>query len=248
MRSFSPLFLLSSLIVLSGCNASFAPPVRSGQDGAPGRDHQGELEATGDVNYPYVPTGGPNLSYAVTDHIAVEGGVDASSNWAMGYAGTRLTATGREVAADRSLGKGPAADVGIGLGAGAGGVGKAVNNRSFQNPAGGSYVTLGAAYWFPYISLYTRTELEQSFAANLPPTFWWSITGGVELWYGPFSIFAATGGFGYSNDTERITQNTHIESWMPIEGGVALHFDVVHHDTPEHVAPESSIALGGPTR
>jgi hypothetical protein len=243
MRSFSPLFLLSSLIVLSGCNASFAPPIRSGQDGAPGRTHQGELEGSGTADYGL--SGGPNLSYTVTDHVAVEGGVEANENWALGYAGTRLTATHREVASDRSLGAGPAADLGVGLGAGAGGVGKPVENHPFQNPAGGSYLTLGAAYWFPYVSLYTRTRLEQSFAANLPPTFWWSVTGGLELWYGPVSIFAATGGFGYSNDTLRITQNTHFEYWMPIEGGVAVHFDVVHHDTPEHVAPESSVALAG---
>jgi hypothetical protein len=245
MRSTYPLLFLSSLIVLSGCNAAFAPPIRSGQDGAPGRDHQGELEASGDVNG--FLTGGPNLSYSVTNNVAVEGGLEASPDWAIGYAGPRFTLQGRESdPKDRSLRSGPAADLGVGLGAGAGGISNTQSGKNtspFSNAAGGSYLTIGGAYWLPYISFYARARLEQSFAQNAPPTLWWSTTGGIEVWAGPFSIFAASGAVGYDNDTIARNVNTHAEGWMPVEGGIALHFDVAHHDAPEPVAPENTVAF-----
>jgi hypothetical protein len=191
-------------------------------------------------------SGGPNLSYTVTDNVAVEGGVEAQAdNWAVGYVGPRFTLQGREKdPKDRSLGAGPAADAGIGFGAGAGGIYSGQTNP-LTHAAGGTYLTLGGGYWFPYVALYARARLEQSFANRAPPTLWWSTTGGLEVWAGPFSVYAATGAVGFDNDTLAPTSRSHDEGWLPVEGGIALHFDVAHHDPPEHVAPESTVALAG---
>jgi len=223
--------LLSSVTI--ACNAAYAPPIRSGQDGAPGRLHQGDLEATGTVNA-YL-TGGPDVSYAVSDLVGVEGGAEISPVWAMGFAGSRFTYQARAKDDEGNLGKGFALDGGGGIGAGKGG------SKGLTTYAGGGYLLGGVAYYFPYIAFYARTRVEQSFAAGLPPTMWWSTTGGAQFWVGPFALFAETGGAGYSNDTVRQNRDTHVEGWLPVQGGIALHVDVA----PKAKSPASTPTVIG---
>ena len=209
----------AALTLLTACNAAYAPPIRSGQDGAPGRLHEGDLEATGTVNMGL--TGGPDVGYAINDVVGVEAGAEISPVWALGYAGSRFTYQGRAKDDEGKLGKGFAADVGGGVGAGKGG------SNGFATYAGGGYLLGGVAYYFPYVAFYARTRVEQSFATGLPATLWWSTTGGMQFWAGPFALFAETGGFGYSNDTRAQNENTRIQGWLPVQGGIALHIDVV---------------------
>ncbi len=220
----------AALTFLTACNAAYAPPIRSGEDGAPGRLHQGDLEATGTVTYP--GTGGPDVGYAVSDIVGVEAGAEISPAWAMGYAGSRFTYQARAKDDEGNLGKGFALDGGGGVGAGKGG------SNGLKTYAGGGYLLGGVAYYFPYIAFYARTRVEQSFAEGLPATLWWSTTAGMQLWAGPFALFAETGGFGYSNDTLAQNENTRLQGWLPVQGGIALHVDV---------APKSKSAPTKPT-
>ena len=227
-------FLVAAVPLTSGCVAAYSPPIRSGQDGAPGRLHAHEIEATGTVNYGLM--GGPNIGYAATDNVAVEAGAETNVNgWAIGYGGARITYQGRTKDRDGDLGQGFVSDMGVGAGAGKGG------STGFVTPAGGGYLMGGAGYFVSHVAFYARSRFNQSFAQGLPPTFWWSLTGGLEVWAGPFSIFAETGGWGYQNEERPIAPAagvdraviTHIEFWLPVQGGVALHFDVAPKSAPK---------------
>jgi hypothetical protein len=223
--------------LLSGCVYQYAPPIRSGQDGAPGRLHAHEIEATGTVDI--LLSGGPNVGYAITDNVAVEGGAQVSPSWGLGYAGTRFTYQGRHKDDDGNLGSGFAADTGVGAGVGRGG------SNGFSSDAGGAYLLGGIAAYSEHVAGYLRNRIEQSFASNLPPTLWWQLTAGLEVYFGPFSIFVETGGFGYSNDTMAQAPQTlgdtthfqHFEFWYPVQGGIALHFDTRPKPKPKREPP-----------
>jgi hypothetical protein len=243
MRAESAILLAAGMTFMAGCNASFAPPIRSGQDGAPGRLHEGDLEVAGSWNL--ANSGGPDVGYALTDVVSIEGGAEIQGSgsdmgWALGYLGPRFTLNRRTKDKDGELGQGPAADAGIGFGMGAGGS----KSPWWEHRAEGGYADFGGAYYFPFIAIYGRARVEQAFATGLPPTLWWSTTAGLQFWYGPLAIYAATGAVGYDNDTVKAASNTHFETWLPVEAGLSLHFDLTSHAKPAAATQTASLKSG----
>jgi hypothetical protein len=113
------------------CNPTFAPPVRATHYGAPGRLQAGQLEigatagGTGGQS-----AGGPQLSYAIRDWVAIEGGSNLAltseqQNWAMGYLGPRFTYTPHRGQPSRLI-----LDLELGVGGGVGGIVSGSASRS----------------------------------------------------------------------------------------------------------------------
>lgn len=208
----SSLALAAALLV--GCGVDFAPPVHTGSLGAPGRLREGDLEAGGSVSLFQV--GGPNVAYAASDVVAIEGGGEfLRDGWSGGYAGTRLTWNGRRRDGRRGLGNGPALDGAIGFG-----LGVADSTSGSSRVYGGPYGDLGASYHEEWIAPYVHFSVQGSFGPTFPTTFWHGEQVGLEAYYGPLSVYAATGLIGFTNDTGQVVV------WNPIEAGLQLHFNI----------------------
>ncbi len=200
-------------MVPSACAPTFAPAPWVGTAGAPGRLYGGDVELRGTTNgllgsaggsVPLV--GGPAVAHAIDDRWAIEGGGEyASPGWALGHAGTRLTAETRARRWLRLAGDG---ELGAALG-----VGGSVCNRVglaacdptpwYRRIGGGGYLGAGAALRFPWLALYGRGRVQLAGARGVPATGWTQIAGGLELSLGRHvALWSAFGWGGYDNRVE----------------------------------------------
>ncbi len=193
---------------------TFAPPIRTGHFGAPGRmaPGLGAARATvgGEGQSKY---GGITVSIPVADGLRVEAGGDATEYSATGSAGVRYTHLAGRLAMDAELG----------FGAGAGGA-LCGNSGDTARPCPGSQrdtgtadvhpppplypdglgawdrfafggyagVGIGVRPW-PWVEVYARGRLQLSRATHVPTTLWGTALGGVEFKLGPVDLGAALG-------------------------------------------------------
>lgn len=231
--------------VVAGCNPTFAPPVRSANYGPPGRLRAGEAEVGGAMTIPFV-TGGPYFGLAVLDQLSVEvggefaaiaGNEEGESGWGLGWLGLRGT-----LPYDAGDGFRLAVDLEAGGGLGVGGslcdnahhsgdewdtecpVGEQWDGVNWANRlAGGGYVGLGLGLTWDWFSTYLRTRHQFTKAENIPLTYWYTVSLGVDfLILDRFNIYASYGLAGYQNDYDE-------EPAWPFLGeiGMALKFDVL---------------------
>ncbi|HOX46437.1 MAG TPA: hypothetical protein PK668_22730 [Myxococcota bacterium] len=193
---------------LTGCAATFAPPMQSTHYGAPGRLRLGEMEVRGAATLFGSGTGAAGIH--LTDSLKLELAGDAklvdSEKWAVGTAGVRYTFGGK------AHGDWWAFDLEAGLGAGAGGVldgdetgdgGEVDEDAWRERLAVGAYVGAGFGFHpWDFFALFLRARVQESFATCLPPTFWWSALAGIELTVFPVSLYVAAGVAGYENSVE----------------------------------------------
>jgi len=214
---FSGGWLCASLFV-AGCNATYAPPIRAVQYGAPARLEQGHVEVGGDAGGFSAPTaGGPHVGVGIRDWVALEAGGNFQlvmgnvHKWAMGFVGPRFSYAPHRQEAVHFVG-----DLELGLGAGVGGVlddndapskdctscdGRAATDRI----AGGGYAGIGIGEQIHWFSVFARVRVEGSTATNVPTTVWPSATAGVEFNIRKRAAITLAGGYiGYTNarDTE----------------------------------------------
>ncbi|HZS36016.1 MAG TPA: hypothetical protein VFF06_04280 [Polyangia bacterium] len=204
--------LLGSLLIFSGCDATYAPLIRAGAYGAPGRLDAGRVEisaTTGGVFIPQVFV--PHVGYGVTDWFAVEaGGNIAPGAWYTAFAGTRFSLVPNRHEPVHFVG-----DLELGFGGGVGGArysnapqssdscpdcdGRTYTDRN----AFGGYQGLGVGikiYWF---TLFLRARVEESVTTNVPVTIWPSAMIGFEFDVRRVVSFTLGGGFiGYHDDTD----------------------------------------------
>lgn len=216
------LLAITSLGLVAGCNATYAPPIRSTHYGAPGRlaPGQGEVAlAAGNRAHGTLGVGLP-----VGGSVRVEGNVDVSEHWVMGLAGLRAT--------HRLGDSGLVLDGEGGLGIGRGGercgnntdlnatcaAGMADGRSALGRLAGGGYAGAGLGWWpVRWFALFGRGRAQVATATNVPATLWWSTLAGPEFQIGPVALYAGAGWAGYVNDVEH-------EDGLILELGAALRF------------------------
>jgi hypothetical protein len=198
---------LLPLALLLGCNATYAPPVRSTHYGLPGRLAPGQGELA-------VAMGGPNthgsasLSIPIASNVRVEGTYDLSETWHIGSAGVRGTIP---------LGGIWYSDLEGGVGAGVGGERCANHRDTTQVCAAGAADGLRANERFAYggylggavglrpwraAGFYVRVRAQLSAAQNIDPTFWGAALLGAEFALGPVRTHLAGGAVTYVNRAE----------------------------------------------
>jgi hypothetical protein len=208
------------MLVLAGC-ASYSPPVRSVNYGAPGRLRRGDLEVAGGfAGFAAPQAGGGWVAYAVRDWASVELGFDASRTWAMGFLGGRLTHAPRR---ERKLHGAIDGEFGVGMGAGGEpycALPPCTGRPSLGRAAFGAYVGGGAGYHFSFFALYARGRAQPTVADGLPGTLWGTLHGGLQFRIArTVDLFAAGGLAGLVNASDRVT------GWS-YDAGVSVHFDV----------------------
>ena len=216
---------VSSLVV--ACNPTFAPPVRSVHDGAPGRltNNQGDVT----VALTTEATGGASLSLPVAPNTHIEVSGDVSPYWTMAGMGLRFT--------HPTMGNGFVRDLELGLGGGVGGTlcgnhaqqpltlncdgsGATWDGRSAaQRAATGAYLGGGIGRRWGIFTLFGRARVQGSVATDLPVTFWWSTLGGGELRLGPINVYLALGLAGYYDRMDNA-------AGALAEGGLAIPFNL----------------------
>lgn len=212
------LVLASVLLASSGC-FSYAPPVRMGHYGAPGRTGAGMFEMGGSYAYHPAYSGTGSVGYGVTESVTVEAGAEGKyESWAIGWAGVRYTPE-----LDPARVRGLHVDVEGGAGAGAGGRECEGNDCSvppdaLRRVAGGGYLGLGLGYevrdWF---SPWVRARSQLSAAHGVPFTslttallgVQFSISQTVHLWAGTGGYFVATPQYTGGG-------------WFTVNGGLSL--------------------------
>lgn len=194
------------VVAASACAPTFAPPLRSGTMGAPGRVQAGDVDLGGAAvgTVASAPRyGGPALAIGITDGVAIEAGGDfAASGWAMGFGGARLTGRVPLRKQFRLVG-----DTEFGAGAGVGGsrcrgawscVGD--GRRWYERAAGGGYLGVGGALRWRIPTIYTRLRVQATTATSIPSTIWTTWNSGVELRFARrVSLWAAVGLADYWN-------------------------------------------------
>lgn len=201
-------FALPLLAALTGC-ASFSPPVRSTHRGSPGRLKAGDVEIMGASNV--YGSGGPTVSVAVIDELAIEAGGEflaRDKGWAVGHAGVRGTLNGRERGEHGELTDGFAGDIAVAAGAGTsdeGGLSGAVGDAGLSG-----HVNEYFAWWFRASGQYTKAE-------RAPGTLWWAVMTGPEATVGPASFYVGGAIAGMAHVRE---QNVG----PLLELGLSLHF------------------------
>ena len=218
--------LTAALLVTSaGCSLAFSPPIRALHAGMPGRLGQGELELGGAAGGLTVPTiGVPHVGVGISDGLALEAGANlalldqAGPNWALGWAGARLTRTLGSARGFRLIG-----DVELGAGTGAG---RAYQNRDArwnQFLTLGIYEGAGLGLQWRGLGLYARGRLDASAGSGDPTTLWPTAMLGLEVrpvrW---LSIGAGGGWAAYWNN-----QNGLVSFWF-YQAQVALILDWAH--------------------
>jgi len=218
-------FLPVVCLMLGACGPTYAPPVRSGHHGAPGRMQAGHMEVAGDVAGPVgnPSMGGPAMGVQVLDWLEVQAGVDASlldedSSWTMGWTG--LAFTGRE---------GPLAmEVELGLGGGAGGYycesaddcGEKAGPW-YERPAFGTYFGAGLGLHIRWFSFFGRMRFQVTTARDVPATMWATGVAGIQISIlRSFHIHFGAGRGGYWNDMDSMTFDI-------LDMGVSMSFNVI---------------------
>jgi hypothetical protein len=202
--------LVASLL---GCAPTFAPPVRSATQGAPGRLSQGDIEISGGgAGFVTPAAGGGWLGYGIQDWLAVEAGADgAPGGWGMGFAGIRLThAPARKNMFHLAF------DFESALGVGAGGVRcgnldpestscRGADGRPwYERAAGGGLVGGGAGLHMGPVAAFTRSRVQVTRATAVPTTCWTTVHGGLQLRIaGTVDLFSSVGHTGYWNERDR---------------------------------------------
>jgi len=207
-------------VASSGCNPTYAPPVRAVQYGAPGRVRQGDVEIGGTMAGVYNPTGGSlYVAAGLRDWVSLEAGstfVVAPTGPTplpesiMGWVGPRFTLPRRPDGVSLLL------DGELGLGAGAGGElcitvsgGRVVcepdGRRWFNRAAFGGYQGGGLGFGVAWFSLYGRARVEESVATAIPVTYWPSAMLGLGFELTPrLSVDVGGGYLGYFNEASSI--------------------------------------------
>jgi hypothetical protein len=221
-------WLTAAIGLVIGC-APFAPPIRTMHGGAPGRLDPGDMEIGGGPagliaegsSQPFM--GGGGVGWAARPHLTVEGGIDGSDAWTLGWGGVRVPGRwamrpGVQLAADGE----------IGVGAGVGGDGCKEYGTSDcepdglawnERPAGGGYLGAGGALRLWPVSIYLRARGQIAAAKKVPTTHWASAFGGLhvhilrhaDVWGGVAVVHYANGEHSIGGYT-----------W---EAGVAFRFD-----------------------
>lgn len=210
----APLALLG--LALAACNPTFAPPVRSGIYGAPGRLREATFEVGGSGTQR--GTGGLFEGFVVAPGLAVEVGgelsaLDTDGRWAMGWVGARYSIDQlRDEAGD-----GFSADVEAGAGAGVGGRLHDDDTAWFDRPAGGGYLGSGVAWHSEWFAAFGRARIQVTGAVDVPATLWWQALLGPEAAIGPVSVYLALGWAGYTNEAD--ANNGGL-----LDTGVSIHF------------------------
>lgn len=209
--------ILSVLAVLTAaCNPTFAPPVRSGVYGAPGRLADASFEVGGSSTQH--GTGGLFEGFIVAPGLAVEVGGELSAlnddaKWAMGWVGARYTMDHLR----QESGNGLSADVEAGVGAGAGGRLYDDATEWFDRPAGGGYLGTALGWHAEWFTAFGRARIQLTGARDVPVTAWWQAVIGPEAAIGPVSIYVAIGWEGYTNRSD-----SHNGGLMDV--GASVHF------------------------
>jgi hypothetical protein len=213
------------ILCLPSCTP-FAPPIRTGHYGTPGRLRPYEVEIGGEATGPYyVPlTGGPLVSLALPHGVQIEAGTNHfADEWSFGYGGIRYTPWNPYQKPTHG-----AVDIEAG-----GGLGAVERSKSYEL-AGGGYAGVGVGAYIDWFSVFARTRAQLAAATSRPTTFWVSGIGGAEaaiarvvhVWAG-YGI----GAFGNDQGSE----------WGPVlDVGLSLSFDTGLGATPEqrpHVPP-----------
>lgn len=202
--------ILPLAFVFCGCNASYAPPIRSTHYGLPGRlsSGQGELSVAAAIPHTH---GSASLSIPVAENVRVESTYDLSDTWHVGSAGLRGTVP---------LNRRWSLDLEGGVGAGIGGErcgnrgesghtceagvsdGLSVSDRF----AYGAYVGAGVGVrpWHA-LGFFARGRAQVSAATNVPVTAWGSGVLGLELATGPLRTHLSGGVGVYTNSAETET-------------------------------------------
>jgi len=213
-------FATLTVLVLGGCNATYAPPIRGFQYGAPARLTEGRVEIGGTAGGLVVPdVGGPHVAVGLRDWVALEAGGNflllGGGQWAMGFAGPRFSFAPHRYRPVHLI-----ADLELGLGAGVGGILQGGDAPSDQCPqcderkwtdrvAWGGYQGFGLGAQIHWFSIYMRAHLEESTATNIPTTLWPSVSVGLEANIKKRAAITIGGGYlGYTN-----TQD-HANAWF----------------------------------
>lgn len=230
------LALLALLVVIPAC-FSYAPPVRLAHMGAPGRIGAGSFDIAAAVTS---STGAQALAYGISDHLAVEGGVESDfSRTVMGSAGLRFTplgVSGASAPSSRFAQDSPPAprrrkhafvlDVEGGIGAGVGGhycdaEGKCSSAaQDLRRAAGGGYLGLGVGAKLSFFSPYLRVRQQLTGAQGVPMTSYTSLMPGVQ-----FSILETVhlwAGTGYLVIATR--EGKPFSGWLSYDVGLSLAF------------------------
>lgn len=220
MKKLSLLALLAAL----GCNASYAPPIRSTHYGLPGRLRSGQGELAVAVAIPHTH-GGAALSIPVARDLRIEGSYDLSESWHVGSAGLRGTL---------ALSRLWTLDLEGGIGAGVGGercannpdvthscsAGLADGQGHLDRFAYGGYLGAGIGLrpWH-VVGFFVRARSQLSASTNVPLTAWNSAVLGAEFAIGPVRTSLSGGAAVYVNSAET-------EAGALIELGLSVPFDL----------------------
>lgn len=217
--------VLGLLVMGSACAPIYAPPVRTGNFGAPGRLPAGQMEVAAATAGALAPYGlaGANVGYAVRPDLIVQGGVDTGFNdFALAWGGVQLP---RKLQLSRRWSL--AADLELGLGVGVGGRNDCDDPDAcdvddiawFRRAAGGGYLGAGGAVRFGPVSLYSRARAQVTDASGLPMTTWVSLFGGFHVHIvDRADVWAGVAGAQYSNRFETARG-------LATEVGLAFRFD-----------------------
>jgi hypothetical protein len=221
---------VGAVVVATGCDPTYAPPIRAVQYGAPARLTEGRVEIGATAAGLAVPNDfSPHLAVGVRDWLALEAGGNAllgagRNGWALGFVGSRFSMAPNRERRTHFIG-----DLELGAGAGVGGVltGNATLSpgcrcdglSGFDRVAGGGYAGFGIGAQIAWFSIYTRTRFEVSAATNVPVTVWPSTSIGLEANLRKRAAITLGGGYlGYANAVD------HIHAWF-WQIGVTFMFD-----------------------
>jgi hypothetical protein len=207
-------------VAASGCNPTYAPPVRAVHYGAPGRVREGDVEVGGTLAGVFNPTAGSlYVAAGLRDWVSLEAGSTVVvaptgptplAESIMGWVGPRFTLPRRAHGVSLLL------DGELGLGAGVGGelcimtasngtVCEPDGRRWYNRTAFGGYQGGGLGFGVEWFSLYGRARIEESVATAIPVTYWPSAMLGVGFELGSrVSIDAGGGYMGYFDEKDSI--------------------------------------------
>lgn len=202
-----------SLLLLSACAPTYAPPVRSTHLGGPLHADRDESEVRITGGLPAGAAGGLTLPLGGTTQLELRG--EGSDRWVLGTAGLRLT-TLRERDGEHVEWLG---DVGFGGGIGRGGE-LCGNNEAgstncdgedavgdgrawHQRLAGGGYLDAGLGLAInDWLVPFARGALRLSASTGVPLTFWISGMLGLEARIDQVAVYLGGGMFAYTNELD----------------------------------------------